>query len=102
MPVNCTRNREHYPARKKFQAVNSTFLFLRRERLALDERCAFMPTEPLGAAALWKANIEGRAATPKLWTDAWLAALAESAGLAMVTFDRGFRQFKLSRLELLL
>jgi predicted nucleic acid-binding protein len=36
----------------------------------------------------------GRAATPNLWTDAWLAALALTHGCEMVTFDKGFRSFK--------
>jgi predicted nucleic acid-binding protein len=32
-------------------------------------------------------------ASPKLWMDAWLAALAMGANLQLVTFDRGFTQF---------
>jgi len=39
------------------------------QRLILDERTAFLPTEPSGLDLLWRSNIEGRAATPKLWTD---------------------------------
>jgi predicted nucleic acid-binding protein len=34
------------------------------------------------------------------WTDAYLAAFARSAGLRLVTFDRGFARF--SGLEVLL
>lgn len=68
------------------------------QRLILDERTAFMPMEPPGLDPVWHANIKSRAPTPKLWTDAYLAALAESAGLEMVTFDAGFKQFSLSRL----
>ncbi len=68
------------------------------QRLILDERTAFMPVEPPGLEPLWHANIKPRAPTPKLWTDAYLAALAESASLEMVTFDAGFKQFSLSRL----
>ena len=39
-------------------------------------------------------------ATPlpaRLWTDAWLAASAEAAGLRLVSFDADFRRFALSR-----
>jgi uncharacterized protein len=36
-----------------------------------------------------------------LWTDAWLAALAQSLGCEMVTFDRGFRSFRGLKLRLL-
>ena len=37
----------------------------------------------------------------RLWTDAWLAATAEAAGLTMVTFDQDFERFNLSRLQVL-
>ena len=41
---------------------------------------------------------EGRVPLPaRLWTDAWLAASAESAGLRLVTFDADFRRFALTR-----
>lgn len=33
----------------------------------------------------------------RLWTDAWLAASAEAAGLRLVTFDADFARFPLSR-----
>ena len=37
----------------------------------------------------------------RFWTDDLLAATAEAAGLRMVTFDKDFERFKLSRLEVL-
>jgi uncharacterized protein len=37
----------------------------------------------------------------RLWTNAWLAATAEAAGLRMVTFDQDFERFNLSRLQVL-
>jgi len=41
---------------------------------------------------------EDRAALPaRLWTNAWLAASAESAGLRLVSFDADFRRFALTR-----
>ena len=71
------------------------------QRLILDDRTAFLPTEPTGLDRIWRSNIKGRAATPKLWTDAYLAALAECTGLEMVTFDAGFKTFALSQLNVL-
>lgn len=56
---------------------------------------------PDGHAARWVENISGREATPDLWTDAWIAALAQSTGCEVVTFDRGFRSFKGLKLRLL-
>lgn len=38
---------------------------------------------------------------PDLWTDAWLAALAQSGDADRVTFDRGFRSFPKLKLVLL-
>lgn len=63
---------------------------------------ALLP-EPLGL----EAHVQGllgadTAPLPnRLWTDAWLAATAEAAGLRMVTFDQDFERFNLSRLQVL-
>lgn len=45
--------------------------------------------------------ISGREASPNLWTDAWLAALAESSSIGLTSFDAGFRNFGLQHFELL-
>lgn len=71
------------------------------QRLSFDTRTAFLVGEPTGVDRLWHQNISGRAPTPKLWTDAYLAALAEASKMAMVTFDEGFRAFRLAHLRLL-
>lgn len=31
--------------------------------------------------------------SPKIWSDAYLAAIAMASGRRLVTFDRGFRQY---------
>ena len=49
----------------------------------------------------WRANVMRREPTPDLWTDAWLAALAQANDLELVTFDRGFRSFAKLKLHLL-
>ena len=51
--------------------------------------------------AEWAAN----PSTPlpaRLWSDAWLAATAEAAGLRLVSFDADFRRFSLTRCLILL
>ena len=58
------------------------------------------PPEPAHAALLTRL-VRGRVATPNLWTDAWLAALAMSLDCEMVTFDQGFRSFDGLALKLL-
>jgi len=45
--------------------------------------------------------VAGRRPSPKLWTDAWLAAAAESEDAGLTSFDAGFREFKLRDFELL-
>lgn len=56
---------------------------------------------PSTHANYWRANIEGREPSPNLWTDAWLAALAQATDCEMTTFDKGFRSFAKLRLCLL-
>jgi predicted nucleic acid-binding protein len=71
------------------------------EQLAQDERMFEVTAPPLSLEHRFRSNVMGREASPKLWTDAWLAALAESLGHELVTFDRGFRNFALTSLHLL-
>jgi predicted nucleic acid-binding protein len=69
--------------------------------LERDERLFEIKHFPESLGMHLRSNVEGAPASTKLWTDAWLAALAEASGMTMVTFDRGFRKFSLSSLELL-
>ena len=62
-----------------------------------------MELGPVGAAheRALRQFVQDRRPTPNLWTDAWLAALAESEGIGLSSFDAGFREFKLRDFELL-
>ena len=62
-------------------------------RLLEDDRIRFTPTEPSGLDAVFERFTSGRAFTPRLWTDAYLASYAQVSGLVLVTFDQGLRQF---------
>lgn len=66
-----------------------------------DPRIDVIDAAPAGHAAHWHANVARRAPSPDLWTDAWLAALAQARDCEMVTFDRGFRSFPKLKLRLL-
>jgi toxin-antitoxin system PIN domain toxin len=58
---------------------------------------------PTGAAheSVFRRFVQGRRANANLWTDAWLAAAAESQGTGLTSFDAGFRHFGLRDFELL-
>ena len=71
------------------------------QELIDDPRVTLVEQLPSGHAKLWHANVVRREPTPDLWTDAWLAALAQSSDREMVTFDRGFRSFSKLTLRLL-
>lgn len=71
------------------------------EALATEPRIVTIHEVPPDHTAHWRRNVGGREPTPDLWTDAWLAALAQSLDCEMVTFDRGFRSFKGCKLRLL-
>lgn len=66
-----------------------------------DPRICVIDQTPQAHAKHWRANIKGREPSPNLWTDAWLAALAQASDCEMTTFDRGFRSFAELRLCLL-
>jgi hypothetical protein len=57
------------------------------DRLFEDSRVAFVP-EPAEVEARFREYTSGRTASPKLWADAWLVALARTAGGTLITFDR--------------
>lgn len=71
------------------------------ERLLNDPRVVLIDQMPRSHAKYWRANIVGREPSPDLWTDAWLAALAQATDCEMTTFDRSFRSFAGLKLRLL-
>ena len=63
------------------------------ELLLEDERVEFVP-EPAEIDGLMPGLFKYPGPTGKLVADAYLAAFAIGASMQLVTFDRGFRQFK--------
>jgi toxin-antitoxin system PIN domain toxin len=57
------------------------------DRFYEDSRVIFL-SEPPSVDETFRIKAEGHAASPKLWADAWLLAVAESADGVLVTFDR--------------
>jgi uncharacterized protein len=89
------------PAILREEALRSDDCWKVWQKLTTDERLRFAADEPGGLDPLLKAFTERREFTPKLWTDAYLAAFAKASNWSVVTFDSGFRQFPGIDLELL-
>ncbi len=56
--------------------------------------------EPIGVRKLWFQLAKAPVASPNVWMDAYLAAIAITVGAEMVTFDRGFNKFESHGLDL--
>jgi predicted nucleic acid-binding protein len=69
--------------------------------LAADERFFEITVIPSQTDRFFRMNVLGRSPSPKIWTDAWIASLAEASALEVVTFDQDFKKFQLTSLGLL-
>lgn len=65
-----------------------------------DRRFVYLQ-EPGKLEAQLRAYTQTNGSSPNLWQDAYLAAFSRSAGIRMVTFDRGFQRFHNLQLDLL-
>lgn len=70
-------------------------------QLGDDPRVLYVEAEPVAHEKRFAALVSGRQATPNLWSDAWLAALALSLDCEIATFDRGFKSFRGLKLRML-
>jgi len=57
------------------------------DRFYDDDRVAFV-AEPSDMEKRFREKAVGRAASPKVWADAWMLAMAGAAGGVLVTFDK--------------
>jgi uncharacterized protein len=57
------------------------------DELFADDRVVFVH-EPPEMDAVFRARAVGRDASPKIWADAWMLAMASAAGGVLVTFDK--------------
>jgi hypothetical protein len=63
------------------------------DQFLADPRITFA-TEPAGIEPAWREYSAPFQYSPKVWTDAYLAAFARCASLHVVTFDEGMRQYR--------
>jgi toxin-antitoxin system PIN domain toxin len=57
------------------------------DRFYDDDRVTFVP-EPSEVEQSFRERAVGRTASPKVWAEAWMLAMAEAAGGVLVTFDK--------------
>ena len=81
------------PAVMREEALDAAACWELWHRLLEDERIRFSPDEPTGLDAAFQRFTQGHTFTPRLWTDAYLAAFAHVGGLTLVSLDRDFRRF---------
>jgi predicted nucleic acid-binding protein len=82
------------PAVMKEEALDTASCWTLWRRLVKDERILPAPIEPPGFETSFERFTHGRTFSPRLWTDAYLAAFAHAGGLELVTFDRAYRGFR--------
>ena len=81
------------PAVMKEEALDTDACWAIWSRLLSDDRFRFLATEPPGLDAVFAEFTCGEAYTPRLWTDAYLAAYALASNRLLVTFDKDFGRF---------
>ncbi len=82
------------------RAVSLTEAWRLYDSMLDDPRIAFAE-EPTGVEAQWHAYRQRRTFSPKVWSDAYVAAFARAASLDLVTFDKGLRQYRGARVIVL-
>ena len=63
------------------------------DKMLSDERVVFAE-EPEEIETQWRKATRSRSFSTNLWSDAYLAAFAQAADWEIITFDRGFSQFR--------
>ena len=66
-----------------------------------DSRTTWLPDSGRVQELYFRRIVAGRTSSPNLWTDAWLAATAESSAIFLTSFDAGFRSLGIKDFELL-
>jgi len=63
------------------------------DELVSDERVAFAE-EPANIEVAWRSFTKLNTFSTNVWSDAYLAAFAQTAGLEVITFDKAFAQYQ--------
>lgn len=77
----------------KAEAVSLSRAWDLYDAILSDPRVAFVE-ESENIESFWRGYTQRPAFAPNVWSDAYLAAFTRTAGLELVTFDKGFAQYK--------
>jgi toxin-antitoxin system PIN domain toxin len=88
------------PAALGTEAVSLREAWQLYDAILSDPRAGFAE-EPPAVETHWRAYPQRRTFSPKVRSDAYLAAFAEAASFEIVTFDKGLRQYKGARCTVL-
>ena len=88
------------PSVFKDETVTMDAAWVYYDRLLEDERVYFV-REPEGLEKAWKIYTRNQTYSHRVWNDAYLAAFAQTANLKIATFDKGFREYKETKLTIL-
>lgn len=83
------------------QAISPEAALKAWDSFSADPRTTWVATPERSHEVYFRRFVTGRKPTPNLWTDAWLAALAESMAIGLTSFDSGFNKFQIKDFELL-
>lgn len=75
------------------EAVSMNAAWELYEALLRDSRIRYLE-EPESIETLWRDHTQGQSFSPKVWNDAYLAAFAQATAARLVTFDKGFTQYR--------
>lgn len=62
------------------------------DALLSDERVSFVAEAP-GLESAWREHTTSQSPSHRVWSDAYLAAFSRTAGLELVSFDKGFDRY---------
>jgi toxin-antitoxin system PIN domain toxin len=88
------------PKALKDEAVSLIEAWRLYDALLLDPRVIYSE-EPPELEKHWREYTRRRTFSPKVWSDAYLAAFVRGASLELATFDKGFTQYKNAKCTIL-
>lgn len=80
------------PKANPLQTVTMERAWAVYDQALLDPRIGFLD-EPAELDAGWRGWSRRQSYSHRVWNDSYRAAFAQAAGLELITFDTGFRQF---------